>query len=624
MPVHERRAGRRGAIKMRRSSRWLGCAAVMCLTVAQLSGCSSKPLVSGFRMPGMKARSSATAKSQKLSTEEAGDLLAQARDFEKQGDFPNAARLYRQYLDGGGEPLRPDSPMLKDGLAKSDSTKPPKAGTRSSSGPRDDDSTKMASRSSTGVPSRTATRTEKKSADKPVRETEVAQKPSPTQKARNSSSSRSTKSAIADDPWADSAATDSIAAADRSRDLPVIRPGNTGKTAQRPSNTVASQEPASSGSRPTKSHVVTDAGIPDWAKGEAGSSTLNRRVTQKELDDLLDLDEGEIDWGDRKAPEAASDNIASELVEPEGDESLVAENDSPEMSSDEDAAPEFEEPIAQDDNTWSAHQDESDTVVTSDDPEGLSPPVAQDETVQPDVSIAALCKDCEPWVYSVAVKLDSHDPEVRKEALTHLADMGSTARQAGLAVRTLLDDAEPLVQAHAAWALWEIENEPLESVTTLNELLDHHNPDVVQLACYMLGDIGPQAESGRHALVLLRDHADGTTRIHAAEAMVRICGTDQASVAVLTNAAQSRDVEERWIAAVALGRCRGEMAPEAVKALLSALHDVDPDVRSAAALSLGGLGRDAESARAELERIAKSDDPQVRDSALAALACLNK
>ncbi len=43
---------RHGGRMMLKSGRWLGCAAVMCLTVAQLSGCSSRPLVSGFKVPG--------------------------------------------------------------------------------------------------------------------------------------------------------------------------------------------------------------------------------------------------------------------------------------------------------------------------------------------------------------------------------------------------------------------------------------------------------------------------------------------------------------------------------------------------------------------------------------------
>lgn len=543
-------------------------------------------------MPGLKSRSAAVAeKGQKLSPDEAGDLLAQARKYEKEGDFPNAARLYRQYLSGGGEPLRPDS---REQIAKSEKS-PAKKSRESDSlaSSRGENTTKTASRETTTPPRR-----------------------EPTSMEKQPSLAKKTATPIPDDPWA--------GGTDKSNNLPVIRPKN------------SSEKPAPVAKKPTPKATPVqsaDAGIPDWARhdGTVAKKTAERKLTQEEINDLMDLDEGEIDWGDE--PLVAEESLKSEASETELPVVDFKPGRSTSSSKDEHLEiPEFEEEETSgsqlakaDDGSWESHAEsvasEESQSMESDE---FSPPVLEDEATDSPESIAMLCKDCEPWVYAQAVKLESADPEARKEALTCLADMGSTARQAGLAVRSMLGDSDPLVQAHAAWALWEIENEPVECVTTLTELLDHPNTEVVQLACYMLGDIGPQADTGRHPLELLRDHAEGSTRIHAAEALIRISGVDKSSLSVLTQAMKSKDAEERWIAAVALGRCRGDGSRDAVKILVSALKDIDPEVRSAAALSLGGLGPDAIEATPDLERIVRNDDPQVRDAALAALACLKK
>lgn len=547
-------------------------------------------------MPGLKSRgntSVAEKKDKKLSAQEADDLLAQARDYEKQGDFPNAARLYRQYLNGGGAPLRPDAPPDAREIAKSVPTTPQKPRITDSLGDdQEPNTTRSATHTASKPPIRTATKTEDRQPEvrpEPRLEPKLAKKPSPS----------------AEDPWANSV--------DRSGEMPVIRPRNNSVAKQDAPKAVDAKLDAV---KPTKPR---DAGIPDWAqndnevadRGTTRPSDKPRQPVEEESE------EPELDWKEPLIEGAdAEDDV--QVVDSAVDDEPVA----PE--------PEFEEETElakAEDTSWEAHAEEDSALTDeseaeAEESEQFSAPVLADEEEQIRESIALLCKDCEPWVYAQAVKMESENPETRKEGLTHLAEMGPEAHLASLAVRTLLDDADPLVQAHAAWALWEIESEPEETIPVLTELLDHPNSEVVQLACYMLGDIGPQAETSRHSLELLRDHADGSTRIHAAESLIRIGGVDKASLGVLTAAMKSKDSEIRWIAAVALGRCRGDGSRDAVKVLMSALKDIDPEVRSAAALSLGGLGPDAADAKSDLERIARNDDPQVRDAAIAALACL--
>ena len=678
---------------MRKTCRWLGCTALLCFTAVELSGCTSKPLISGMKWPGRQDRDSALAltdknlTAKKLTAEESEDLLAQAREFEQDGDYPQAARTYREYFSGGGQPISPSRRVPSQQVGKSD----PKSATQKLTAKESEkllaqareydkagDFPKATSayreylyggepvdaKRKTPAPQvaksqpKSRHETTKIGAEPPVRQTSKTKPPVPAKPeiARQVD--------VTDDPWADEPIGEA-----HSKSLTVIQP-----------NTTASRSPQPDVAQTPKQTLLDEdtspAKTPDWAEpdvagepatdDESIASGNDRQppqgVSEAEIEELLDLDEGEINWGDdldETQTASAEESLSSpaetvEIAESEAGLDLplvdLSLDDSEEMSPPhvaEDSAPESEAV----DEAWHTHEAteeptgelaivEQDEILLPAEAEFSSPVMSdtdeassavEPDTVEPDVVAADSSErpslsspDCEPWVYAQVMKLGSPDAEVRKEGLTHLADMGSTGRQASLAVRVLLEDPDPLVQAHAAWALWVIENDPWDSVATLRPLLDQSNPDVVELACYMLGDIGVQAESATDALELLRDHADGTTCIHAAEALIRIHGVDDKSLAILTNAVKSRDSEERWIAAVALGRCRGTKSAGAVAALTVALKDVDPEVRSAAALSLGGLGPDALQAKPELERVARMDDPQVRDAARAALACLKR
>lgn len=641
---------------MRKTCRWLGCAALLCFTAVELSGCTSKPLISGINWPGHKDRDAAVAKpDKKLSAEESEDLLAQSREFKKAGDFTSASRAYREYLNAEGASVDSGRRTTSRQVAKSETQSVDQKSLDKTTASDDTDSDKQRLARHTTQPKQPAQSTRK---SKVVAE-------------------------VTEDPWAD----EPIGLPDAEA-LPVIKP-----------NPPASPSAKLASTGPEKQALLDEgkapAKTPEWAEldfaaepaadvqalASDSSPPKARELPEEALEDLLDLDEGELHWGDdapqppqslmaQESPPETSDGesdwgdvldqpqtVAVEETLPAPAETIETPKAEPfselplvDLSADASEVEsslgfvEEESPTGEgSDTAWESHEpgaeptselaltDPGETTLPTE--EEFAPPVLSDaeeeiesESEASDSSglLSMTCHDCEPWLYAQVVKLGSPEAETRKEGLTHLADMGRTARQAGLAVRTLLQDPDPLVQAHAAWALWVIENDPWDSVTTLRPLLDHSNADVVELACYMLGDIGGQAESTTDALKLLRDHADGTLRVHAAEALIRIQGVDDKSLSVLSNALKSRESQERWIAAVALGRCRGEKSESAVTALTAALKDVDPEVRSAAALSLGGLGKEAETATLELERVARTDDSQVRDAARAALACLKR
>lgn len=610
---------------IRKSSRWLSLSAALCVAASGMTGCSSKPLLSNIRIPGSKSgmeeKVAASKQAEKkqaekptLSQKESSKLLAEAQAFEKQGDFTSAAKSYRKYFEQQGTI-------------------------------------------------------------------------SPIERQKNASALKSEKTAVAEKAPEKSPVRDTS--------QPTIRPAT--KSQVQPSSTLTSDEPqdpwAELDSRPTvtpqrstsdrldptkivRQSPVQDADAverPAWAAENLTASSKAPEtdqknpdppvVTSEDLDDLLDLDEGKLDWGDDDVAVTAADTVdsassldqdsaaakASEEALPRLDLFGSGESKSPVAAPAEvdsvAAAPaeaDLLEPLQADltaSETQSPDAAESDApafepgppeaavAVSVDSTEDLSPPMMDDAVgtdSNPPLSVAELCKQCEPWIYSWAVKLESTDPAIRKEALNQLANSGSAARSAGLAVRASLADVDPLVQCHAAWALWEIENDSTASVDMLSTLVNSPKSEVAQLACYMLGDIGSPADAAVDELVTLRDHADAETRIHAAEALVRIQGSDDRSVQILCDGLKSHSAQERWLATVALGRCRGAHSGLAVEALTKCLYDVDVDVRCAAALSLGGLGTEARSAVSALEKVSHRDDPVVSDAANAALACIQR
>ena len=603
-----------GGMEMRKTCRWLGCAALLCITAVGLSGCTSKPLISRNRLPWNKDRSSVAKKDAKSTEDAPADLLTQAREFEKAGDFPQATRAYREYLKTGGQAKELELEESTESVAKS-SRKP------------SEKSVALEDRPSKATPAQ-------KPAIRPAAKTKSKSKPkAKTPAIEHERSTTSLESGTAEDPWAQDAAEMPV----NPTHAPIQK-----KTSAKQSKTLA----ASTHSHPTEE-------LPVWAEESSeepvasDDSTLVSReksarqtdITPQDLENLVNTDAGKIDWGDESS---ATEIVAAPPHEEVEEASTELASNSESSASQDIPKLDFNAPL----DDWSSHGSAPRTspeLAMADTAEGevsradqFESPILDETTPETDAdlasdlapaktgSIALACKNCEPWVYAQAMKLESLNPEVRKEGLTRLADMGQKASPACPAIQPLLQDPDPLVQAQAAWAMWEITSDPWESVGSLRPLLDHSHADVVELACYILGDIGAQAESATGSLELLRDHSDGIMCVHAAEALIRIQGVDQKSVTVLTEAMKSKDNEERWIAAVALGHCRGDNSAPAVEALTTALSDVDPEVRSAAALSLGGLGKDATQAKPDLERVARSDDPQVRDAARAALACLNR
>lgn len=221
-------------------------------------------------------------------------------------------------------------------------------------------------------------------------------------------------------------------------------------------------------------------------------------------------------------------------------------------------------------------------------------------------------------------QLESRQSDLRKSALIELAGRGPDAGRSLAAVRSLMTERNPMIQAHAAWAIWKITDDAETSVPTLVALLASQDDDVVQLAAYTLGTMEARASSSVVPLRRLRDNAPAGTRILAAEALVRIDPDDQHSLTVLTSALRQDDDQVRGLAAIALGAVSHNHSPGVVAALSAALEDRTPWVCSAAALSLGAFGDAGRPAVPVLHRLAQHQVEDVRNAARTALACIER
>lgn len=187
-----------------------------------------------------------------------------------------------------------------------------------------------------------------------------------------------------------------------------------------------------------------------------------------------------------------------------------------------------------------------------------------------------------------------------------------------------IDTTQPMQRAQSAFTLWQVSGNAEQTVPALIELLEHENQQVVEVACYFLGELGPAANLATAPLQSIRQNADETTSILAAEALSKITPSEVDSVEHIVHAAQTGDDESRLLATITLGGVDRQHESLVVPVLVSLLNDQDPQIRSAAALSLGGWGPAAACCTVKLEELALGDTPEVSDAARIALECIEK
>jgi len=215
-------------------------------------------------------------------------------------------------------------------------------------------------------------------------------------------------------------------------------------------------------------------------------------------------------------------------------------------------------------------------------------------------------------------RLQSSDPEERRDALMHLGLM-RTAAASKLALPALSDPV-PMVRAVAAQAVLSIG--PEQSVSALAPLLNDKDEFVRRETAYALGLTHSQSATQELGNLLLNDKDDGV-RSAAAVALGEI--KDEAAVVVLssvlapeliTPGKKKTRVEKNSFVLRAVARSLGQIRSRSgSQALAAALGNEknELDVRREAAMALGAIGDP--SAVSVLTSAASSEDPYLAKAA---------
>lgn len=193
-----------------------------------------------------------------------------------------------------------------------------------------------------------------------------------------------------------------------------------------------------------------------------------------------------------------------------------------------------------------------------------------------------------------AEQLNDPDVRVRWYATYALGQLGPKAADATEPLHKMLQTKgeQEYVRGNAAWAIGRMGDVAESEIPLLMETMHSvGHVSVRRNSVEALGNMGPAARRAVPELVKMLDNDDAVTRINTAVALWKIAQHPRA-VPFLLDALRRGVRPSSYQAAVALGSL-GAPADVVAPALVDALHEEDPDVRRAAARSLGQIGRAA-------------------------------
>jgi HEAT repeat protein len=218
--------------------------------------------------------------------------------------------------------------------------------------------------------------------------------------------------------------------------------------------------------------------------------------------------------------------------------------------------------------------------------------------------------------------LGDADEEVQAEATAALIAVGpGSDSTVPIMIGVLARDPNASARVHAAQVLGALGQRSRAAIPTVIGALSDSSASVRLVAVNALGRIGLPADQLR---IVARVSTDSVPAVRAAavEALIALHAPAETLRAIGERAAQDPDAVVRVEAAYALASS-GSPA-RVVPRLVTALDDVDPLVRAAAATVLGRLGPEASSAMVALERAATDTDREVRAVATQSLRAVRR
>lgn len=216
--------------------------------------------------------------------------------------------------------------------------------------------------------------------------------------------------------------------------------------------------------------------------------------------------------------------------------------------------------------------------------------------------------------------LTDGDPQVRRSAAYALGCQKPRSVRSHQALDKALEDQVPMVRQNAAWALSQFGESALPSIRRALRDPDSLVKRDAASALLLMKDGDKVHDLLRDLLPLCRDTNSEVQRA-ALNVLVRIVDPkDRDAIPSLRWALDTRDIENRRNAALALSNIGGEETAIAVPVLLEAAQNGDAEVRHQAVIAIRNIGPAAHAAVPALIRLLGNDgDATVREHAALAL-----
>lgn len=158
-------------------------------------------------------------------------------------------------------------------------------------------------------------------------------------------------------------------------------------------------------------------------------------------------------------------------------------------------------------------------------------------------TIAAL-KKCEPAVLALAANLKHRDDNVRIDAASALASMGTSAQTAIPNLSAALKDKNAIVRSSAATALGSMGNRAKITIPALTIVLQDDDRSVRSVAATALGSMGVEAQAAIPALTSVLHDKDPSVSSSAAYALGRIAANFQYEAKSLSSSDLEKTISE--------------------------------------------------------------------------------